>query len=119
MPSRISRTKNSAIASGLRYPKKFGSSRNAYTPVATTMLMSTSALMRWMRGTKYDVRDSWRVLATLANALGFKWKYAATQDVFAEMAAKIPELKGLTYHRLDRMGAPLQEARKTAVAAGA
>ena len=52
MPSRISRTKNSAIASGLRYPKKFGSSRNAYTPVATTMLMSTSALMRWMRGMK-------------------------------------------------------------------
>jgi NADH-quinone oxidoreductase subunit G len=73
---------------------------------------------RWMRGTKYDVRDSWRILATLANALGFKWKYPGIQDVFAEMAAKLPELKGLTYQRLDRMGAPIQEPKKTAVTAG-
>jgi predicted molibdopterin-dependent oxidoreductase YjgC len=71
-----------------------------------------------MRGTKYDVRDSWRILATLAGALGFKWKYSTAQDVFAEMATKIPELKGLTYQQLDRMGAPVQETKKTAVTAG-
>ncbi len=74
---------------------------------------------RWMRGTKYDVRDSWRILAGLANALGLKWKYAGGQDVFAEMAAKIPELKGLTYQAVDRMGAQLQESKKTIMAAGA
>jgi NADH-quinone oxidoreductase subunit G len=74
---------------------------------------------RWTRGTKYDARDSWRILSGLAGALGYRWKYANVQDVFAEMTAKIPELKGLTYQRLDRMGAPVQAATKAAVAAGA
>jgi NADH-quinone oxidoreductase subunit G len=74
---------------------------------------------RWMRGTKHDVRDSWMVLATLANALGFRWKYSSSQEVFTEMAAKIPELKGLTYQRIDRFGVPVLDVKKTAVTAGA
>lgn len=74
---------------------------------------------RWMRGAKYDVRDSWRILTSLANALGFKWKYSGGQDVFAEMASKLPELKGLTWQRIDRLGTPLHEPKKSAVSAGA
>ena len=74
---------------------------------------------RWTRGTRYDARDSWRVLATLANALGFKWKYGSTQEVFTEMAARLPELRGLTWHRLDRAGAPMTEAKPQTQAAEA
>ncbi|HLF13571.1 MAG TPA: molybdopterin-dependent oxidoreductase [Bacteroidota bacterium] len=74
---------------------------------------------RWTRGMKHDVRDSWRILAGLANAFGLKWRYHTSQDVFAEMTTKIPELKGLTYQAVDRAGAQVREAKKTAVAAGA
>ncbi len=73
---------------------------------------------RWMRGTKYDVRDSWSILVGLANALGLKWKYAGGRDVFAELSTKVPELRGLTYQAIDRLGAQLQELKKTAATAG-
>ena len=71
---------------------------------------------RWTRGTKYDARDSWRILATLANALGFRWKYGSAQEVFTEMTTRLPELRGLSWQRLDRLGAALAEPRKAGVA---
>ncbi len=74
---------------------------------------------RWNRGVKYDARDSWRILAGLANALGLRWKYLTGQDVFAEMSAKIPELKGLSYQTIDRLGEMAHEGKKTVVTAGA
>jgi len=74
---------------------------------------------RWTRGQKYDVRESWRILAGLGNAMGLKWKYLTVQDVFAEISLRIPEFKGLAYPAIDMAGAPLRSGVTTPVAAGA
>ena len=66
---------------------------------------------RWTQGKKRDARPSWRIVASVAHALGAKWKYATAEDVFNEMAASIEDFKGLTYLRLGTRGAMLNSAR--------
>jgi len=74
---------------------------------------------RWTRGQKFDVKESWRILTGLGHALGLKWKYGTSQEVFTEIASKFPEFKGLSYHTIDRSGEPLRTAAKKPVVAGA
>jgi predicted molibdopterin-dependent oxidoreductase YjgC len=65
------------------------------------------------------VRESWRILTGLGIALGMKWKYSMTQDVFTEIASKIPGFRGLTFAQIDRRGAPIKEQEKTVATKGA
>ena len=59
---------------------------------------------RWMKGAKRDARPSWRILTSLANALGAKWKYATVEDVFNELAAQNEAFKGMSYMRMGARG---------------
>lgn len=59
---------------------------------------------RWGRPVKKDARPSWRILTGVANALGAKFKYAAAEDVFRDMAEKLPAFKGLSYKTIDSLG---------------
>jgi len=74
---------------------------------------------RWTRGQKFDVRPSWRILTSIGTALGLKWKYGSSQEVFSEIAQKVPAFRGLTYPMMERMGAPIQASSRKPVTAGA
>ena len=51
---------------------------------------------KWGKGIKRDARSSWRIVAAVASAMGMKMKYAAAEDVFKEIADRIPAFKGLS-----------------------
>ena len=63
---------------------------------------------RWMKGAKRDARPTWRILASVANALGAKWKYATAEDVFNEIASQIEAFKGMSYMRIGSRGMTLK-----------
>lgn len=63
---------------------------------------------RWSRGSKRDARPTWRVLTSIGNALGAKWKYGTSEDVFNEIAASNDAFKGMTYLRIGSGGMTLK-----------
>ncbi len=63
---------------------------------------------RWGKGPRRDARPSWRVLQAVANGLGGKMKFTSAEDVFKEMAEKIPEFKGLNYLKIGAKGVALK-----------
>ncbi len=69
---------------------------------------------RWGRGAKRDCRPSWRILLAVAALYGTKWKYATSEDVFREIAEKIPDFKGLTYSLIGTTGSMLRTREKAA-----
>lgn len=69
---------------------------------------------RWMRGARRDARPTWRILNNLASLLGAKWKYLTVEDVFNEMAAAIPSMKGMSYLKIGLQGMLLSKNSETA-----
>jgi predicted molibdopterin-dependent oxidoreductase YjgC len=63
----------------------------------------------WGKGTKRDARSSWRIVAAVASAMGMKMKYAAAEDVFKEIAERIPAFKGLSYSKIGIHGAAVKK----------
>jgi NADH-quinone oxidoreductase subunit G len=59
---------------------------------------------RWGRSVKKDARPTWRILIALANAMGSKLKYATSEEVFREVAERVPFYKGMTYVKLGAQG---------------
>jgi predicted molibdopterin-dependent oxidoreductase YjgC len=59
---------------------------------------------RWGRPVKKDARPSWRILTAIGNAMGAKMKFVASEDVFKEIAEKIPAFKGMNYPKLGSQG---------------
>jgi NADH-quinone oxidoreductase subunit G len=66
---------------------------------------------RWTKGPKRDSRSSWRILASLSNAVGAKWKYDSAEEVFNEIAANVESFKGMSYMRLGARGAKISSRR--------
>ena len=58
----------------------------------------------WGKGTKRDARSSWRIVAAVASAMGFKMKYATAEEVFKEITERIPAFKGLSYSIVGNQG---------------
>lgn len=58
----------------------------------------------WASNKKRDSRSSWRIIAAMANALGYKIKYTMSEEVFEEIASNIPEFSGLNYDSLGTTG---------------
>jgi NADH-quinone oxidoreductase subunit G len=56
---------------------------------------------RWTHGERRDSRPAWQILQGLARAVGAKWNYSWTEDVFEEMTGKIPSFRSMTYAQLD------------------
>ncbi|MEX2115530.1 MAG: molybdopterin-dependent oxidoreductase [Bacteroidota bacterium] len=72
---------------------------------------------RWEKGVKRDCRPSWRILHAVAAVYGTKWKYASAEDVFRDIAEKIPAFKGLSYSSIGKSGAMLTTHEKIPVKA--
>jgi NADH-quinone oxidoreductase subunit G len=64
---------------------------------------------RWARGAKRDARPSWRIVTSIANALGAKWKYSSAEEVFVELASAVDSFKGMTYMQLGPRGTRLKQ----------
>jgi formate dehydrogenase major subunit len=52
-----------------------------------------------------DARQDWWVLQELARRLGLDWNYKHPRDVYDELRACMPPLRGITWDRLEREGA--------------
>ncbi|BDQ04350.1 molybdopterin-dependent oxidoreductase [Ignavibacterium sp.] len=63
---------------------------------------------RWAQGKHFDARSTWKILTSLANVLGSKWKYQMAEDVFDEMTNSIAEFKGLDYDVIGDLGVQLK-----------
>ena len=62
----------------------------------------------WGKGTKRDARSSWRIVAAVASAMGVKMKYAAAEEVFKEIAERVPAFKGLSYSKIGTHGTSIK-----------
>ncbi len=65
---------------------------------------------RWGRPIKKDARPSWRIISLIGTVLGSKMKYNTSEDVFKEIAEKIPAFKGLSYLKIGSRGAMVSTA---------
>ena len=63
----------------------------------------------WGKGTKRDARSTWRILAAVSSAMGVKMKYASAEEVFKEIAERVPEFKGMSYSKIGNHGIPLKK----------
>lgn len=62
---------------------------------------------RWARGPRRDARPSWRIIAAVASAMGFRFRYGSSEEVFQELAASAEAFRGLSYTIIGSKGAPL------------
>ena len=63
----------------------------------------------WTKGTRFNARPVWKVLMQLAKALGNDFGYENTEEVFDDIAAKVPGLSGLNYEIIGNEGAVIGE----------
>jgi predicted molibdopterin-dependent oxidoreductase YjgC len=63
----------------------------------------------WGKGTKRDARSSWRIIAAVASAMGVKMKYTAAEEVFKEIAERVPAFKGLSYSKIGTHGTSIKK----------
>jgi len=59
---------------------------------------------RWGRPVKSDARPSWRILVSVAAALGTRMKYNTAEDVFGEIANVVPVYRGMSFARIGSKG---------------
>jgi NADH-quinone oxidoreductase subunit G len=63
---------------------------------------------RWASGKKIDALPTWKILTSLAKAMGSKLKFNMAEEVFAEMATAIDAFKGLDYDVIGELGAKVK-----------
>jgi NADH-quinone oxidoreductase subunit G len=59
---------------------------------------------RWAKGMKRDARADWKILVSIAGALGHKMKFNLAEDVFVEMSNSLDAFKGLNYDEIGENG---------------
>ncbi|MDD8017413.1 MAG: 2Fe-2S iron-sulfur cluster-binding protein [Bacteroidota bacterium] len=64
---------------------------------------------KWGKGPRRDSRPSWKIVASVAGALGAKFKYNNADDVFNEICQKVESFKGLSYLKVGMKGAVLKK----------
>ena len=65
---------------------------------------------RWTKGTRYNSRPAWKVIMQMAKVLGNDFGYNNTEEVFDDIAAKVPELGGMSYEVIGSHGAVVGQA---------
>ncbi len=70
---------------------------------------------RWMQGTKYDAKPSWKILSLISSHLGTKIKYEMAEDVFADMSHSLESFKGLDYDIIGELGVNIKSKIKVTV----
>lgn len=63
---------------------------------------------KWNRGRRIDARSDWKIISKISNALGFKFDYETSEDVFEEMTNTFKELSGLDYDQIGDNGYKLK-----------
>lgn len=66
---------------------------------------------KWSRGRKIDARSDWKIISKISNALGYKFDYETSEDVFEEMTHTFKELSGLDYDRIGDNGYKLKSSK--------
>ena len=59
---------------------------------------------RWGRSVKKDARPTWRIVASIGNALGAKLRFNTVEDVFKEMTEEVLAFRGLSYPNVGSRG---------------
>lgn len=59
---------------------------------------------KWTQGTKYNARPTWKVITQIARAMGHDFGYETTEDVFDDIAARIPAFSGMSYETISAHG---------------
>jgi len=70
---------------------------------------------RWTKGTRFNARPAWKVISQMAKVLGNEFGYDNTEEVFDDMAAKIPALAGMSYEVIGNHGAVVGQTEEVAV----
>ncbi len=70
---------------------------------------------RWTKGTRFNARPAWKVISQMAKVLGSEFGYDNTEEVFDDMAAKIPALAGMSYEIIGTHGAVVGQSEEVAV----
>jgi NADH-quinone oxidoreductase subunit G len=70
---------------------------------------------RWGRGPKRHARPAWEIFTDIANEMGAKYRYRSAEEVFNEIAEKIPAFRGLSYQSVGRSGAMANVHQKVGV----
>jgi NADH-quinone oxidoreductase subunit G len=63
---------------------------------------------RWATGKKINALPSWKILASVAKAMGSKLKFNMAEEIFAEMANTIEAFRGLDYDVIGELGAKVK-----------
>jgi NADH-quinone oxidoreductase subunit G len=63
---------------------------------------------RWASGKKINSLPTWKILTSLAKAMGSKLKFNIAEEVFAEMSNSIDAFKGLDYDVIGELGAKIK-----------
>jgi NADH-quinone oxidoreductase subunit G len=69
----------------------------------------------WGRGPKRYARPAWEIFTDIANEMGAKYRYRSAEEVFNEIAEKIPAFRGLSYQSVGRSGAMANVHQKVGV----
>jgi formate dehydrogenase alpha subunit len=51
-----------------------------------------------------EARADWRIFCDLSKKMGYEMDYASAEDVFEEIRTLLPQYKGITYERLEKVG---------------
>lgn len=63
----------------------------------------------WTRGTRYNARPVWKVLTQMSKVMGNDFGYDTTEDVFDDLASKVPEFAGMSYETIGNKGVLIGE----------
>lgn len=70
---------------------------------------------RWTKGTRFNARPAWKVISQMAKVLGSEFGYDNTEEVFDDIAAKIPALAGMSYEVIGTHGAVVGQTEEVTV----
>lgn len=59
---------------------------------------------RWTHGTKFNSRPGWKILKLVAKAMGHRFEFENSEEVFTELCSKIPEMNGYDYETVGDKG---------------
>jgi len=64
---------------------------------------------RWAKGKKYDAKPSWQIISEISEYGNNKLKFNMAEEIFDEIANKVPEFKGLDYDVIGELGFQLEK----------
>ena len=63
---------------------------------------------RWASGKKINAQPTWKILTSIAKAMGGKIKFNMAEEVFTEMSDSIDAFKGLDYDMIGELGSKIK-----------